>query len=75
MTKTMEANIRENVQVFKEIEIEIEKSDGGVFYLTNGFMAIVAKRFITEQSAINYARKVYGKEVTPRYVSKSVKVV
>lgn len=51
--------------------IEIEKGEKG-FYLTDGFMAIVAKRFATEKRAINYAKKNYGRDIIARYADSKI---
>jgi hypothetical protein len=69
MTKAVEQKIRENVQVFSKIHnIQIQKSDK-FYYITDGFIAIVAKRFYTEARAIEYASKNYGLVVKTKQVS------
>ncbi len=65
MTEIMKEEVRKSVQVFKT-NIQIEKGDR-FFYLTDGFISIVAKRFYTEQRAISYAKKTYGVVLIPRF--------
>jgi len=53
------------------MDIEIEKAEKG-FYLIDGFMAIVAKRFATEKRAIKYAKENYGKEIIERHTDSRI---
>lgn len=42
-------------------------NQNGFYYITDGFMAIVARRFRTEKRAIAYAKKNYKVDLASQY--------